>query len=125
MPLRYECDEPDFPGAFVEFSDSWSRKQIRLYWKETKTEEDNDAWFALVKSKIVTMHMVTTEGAELTTGAQLTDETTDEIDVRLWMWFSTALGIAVNEVVALGNALGRRLRATHVKSKDTADRPMN
>lgn len=123
MSLRYECDDPDFAGCFVEISKAWSRKQYQQYWAGVK--DKSDEWFALIKSKITALRLVTVEGVEITHPDQLTDETIDEIDLRLWTWFANVIPKALFDVSALGNALGRRLWVTAEESKDTTRRPTN
>lgn len=123
MPLRYECDDPQFAGCFVEYREVWSKKQIRQFWAARAGNEDSAEWWALVRSKIKAVYLVTVDGDALTEPDQLTEEALDEIDIRLWTWLSNAHVVALTDLVKLGEALGRRLWDSAASLQATADRP--
>jgi hypothetical protein len=107
--MRYECQEPGFEGAFLEFSDrGWTRKDIALL----RQLDESDAWFALLHSKLVGLYLPTVEGGEpngIRHPAELTAGALDWLDLVLYNWFVTALVEALRDVNSLGNAPWRRL----------------
>ena len=104
--MRYECSDPQFAGVFVEFSEAWSRGEMRRFFDP---KLPRDEWLALVASKIVALYLPRLYGEPLTNPADISQATTDDVDVRLWHWLNTAMTRAVGDVGTLGEALGRTL----------------
>jgi urease accessory protein UreF len=103
--MRYECTEPGFEGAFLEFSaQGWTRKELHLL----RTLEESDAWFALLRGKLTAYHLPTVTGGAL---EAFDSDGLDLLDLVLYNWFVTAVIEAVRDVTNLGNAPWRRLSA--------------
>lgn len=100
--MRYECN--DFPGAFVEFSDAWSRKQLRDAWNVQGEE-----YMSLVRSKIVACYLPTLDGDAIDAPEKLTLDSADDMDMRLWRWFSATVPKALDDVLKLGETVAASL----------------
>ena len=111
-PLRYELEET---GDYIEFSPVWGRGEIRAFWANATPRDD---WLALVRSKIVSLHIGELVGAD-----QVTDAGLDTLEWGVFVWFQNACIAAVADVQQLGEAFGRRLWAMRAEAKATPDRP--
>ena len=116
--MRYDCDEPAFAGDYVEFSDSFSRAQQRALWDVAG--QDEEAFLALLRPKILSLHLSCVDAEPITAAADLTSERADQIDTRLYTWFSYAWVAHLRGLSDLGNAAGRRLLSTYVSLNGTA-----
>lgn len=99
MPIRYDCDLEGFDGCFVEYSERWTRGEMRRVW-----EEEGEKYWALVQSKITACNLGT-----VTDPAALTVDGLDSIDWVLFRWFSATILKALGELQTLGESAGRRL----------------
>jgi len=118
--MRYECDVEGFEGNFVNFSDSWTRKEIREFWDKSSDNTTADEFMKLVSSKVKGLHLDVVYGDQITEPVQLTEDALDRIDNRLFRWITFVIIDAAHEVVKLGNAVGERLWATVETSQDTS-----
>ena len=100
--MRYDCK--DFSGAFVEFSDAWTRKEFKRVF-----DSDPAAYLALVQSKVVACYLPTLEGDAINSPDMLTADRIEDVDVRLWTWFSNAVIKAVSDVAKLGEVVAASL----------------
>lgn len=129
--MRYTCDDPAFAGDFVEFSDSWSRAQVRAAWaawaaipsradgiSEEEVAAGEEGLLAVLRPKIVAMHLTCVDAEPLTKAADLTPERTEEMDTRLYAWFVNVWIKHLNDLAELGNALGLTLFASRDTSKE-------
>lgn len=130
--MRYEPDDPTLAGNFIEFSDSWSRAQVRAAWAtipDANTAQAADTEGRLLdclRPKIVTLHLDCVDTAPITDPADLTTERTDEIDERLYKWFAYVWMKHLGELSKLGEAVGRRLWLTSATSSSNgATKPEN
>lgn len=121
--MRYEPDDPAFAGDFVEFSDSWSRAQVRDAWNAVPDaataavgDEAEDALFKLLRPKIVALHLTCVDAPPITDPADLTPTRTEQVDTRLYTWFASVWPVHLNGLSNLGNALRQGLFDTSVTS---------
>lgn len=131
--MRYSPDDPAFAGDFVEFSDSWSRAQVRATWgalptvaTATEGDEAEDALLAQLRPKIVALHLTCVDAPAITDPADLTPRRTEQMDTRLYEWFARLWVVHLNGLTDLGNALGRQLlnlSATSSQTKATKKQP--
>lgn len=101
---KYTCDLPGLEDNFVEFSDSWSRKQLREF-----LELRGEDYVNLVFSKLTACYLVCPDAEPITEPVKLDDETLDAVDMRLVGWLKD---VPVRHVVNLqdvGEALRLRL----------------
>ena len=121
--MRYDCDGPAFAGDFVEFSDSWSRAQVRAAWdaipaSAADATEDHEARLLdVLRPKILALHLTCVGESDapvapITDPAEVTPERTTEMDTRLFQWWSGVWVRHLSELSTLGNALGRQLWPT-------------
>jgi hypothetical protein len=113
--MRYECDDAAFAGDFVEFSDSWSRAQVRATWiapdpKSGQTpEEAEERLLACLRPKILAIHLTCVDAPAIVAAEDLTVARTEQIDTRLYQWFASLWVVHLNNLANLGNVLGRTL----------------
>ena len=113
--MRYECDA--FEGAFVEFTDSWTRGEIRRVWEETNADD----YWALVCSKITACHLPTVNGEPLADPRALDNDALDALDMRLFTWLSNVVYKAAQDVQQLGEPLAAAL--WNISEATAADEP--
>lgn len=123
--MRYQPDDPAFAGDFVEFSDSWSRAQVRAAWDALPnsvadaTDNHEARLLDALRPKIIALHL-TCEGApHITDPAELTPKRTEDMDTRLFGWWSQVWIKHLGDLTKLGNALGRQLWNTSDTSNQT------
>jgi hypothetical protein len=119
----YKPDDPAFAEDFIEYSDSWSRAQVRATWASlptvatsTEGDEAEDALLAQLRPKIVALRLTCSDAEPITDPADLTPRRTEQIDTRLYEWFAQTWVVHLNALTNLGNALGRQLYATSATS---------
>lgn len=102
--MRFDCAEPEFSGAFVEFSDAWSVGEKRRVF-----EVQGDEFYALLQRKITALHLPALEGNALDSPAGVTRDGVDRLDGRLWDWLRGTISAAILELTNLGEAVRQRL----------------
>lgn len=105
--MRYQCDIEGLEHCFVEFSDRWSRKEVREWFAAVEM----DALCAIYQRKIMSCALDCTDTDPITDPKQLTPEGLDRMDFRLFRWFSALATKHTNELFSLGEASRRRLFA--------------
>lgn len=108
--MRYQPDDPAFEGDFIEFSDRWSRAQVRGAWDTAGKDEAK--FLSILRGKIVALHLTCEDADPITDPADLTPTRTEQMDTVLYTWFAYAWIVHLNELANLGNALGRGLLPT-------------
>lgn len=103
--MRYDCDDPAFAGDFIEYSDSWSRVQVREIWKT----DNESALLDCLRPKILGLHLTCVDAPPIIDLADLTPERTEQMDTRLYEWFASSWVKHLGNLAMLGNALGRKL----------------
>jgi len=102
--MRYECN--DFPGAFVEFSQSWTRGELKRAIDDKTTVAES---WAIGVSKVVALNIPTVDGEPLTDPSLLAKEydapVYDDIDMRLFRWLSAVMYKAAIDATRLGETL--------------------
>lgn len=127
--MRYSPDDPAFASDFIEFSDSWSRAQVRAAWgavPDTATEDTGDGpLLDVLRPKIVALHLTCIDAEPITQAADLTPERTSEMDTRLYSWFASVWIVHLRSLADLGNALSGTLwpSSDSSKAKATKEKP--
>lgn len=120
---RYTPDDPAFAGDFIEFSDSWSRAQVRAAWgavPDSATEGTDDGpLLTVLRPKIVALRLTCVDAEPITQPAQLTPERSAEMDTRLYAWFASVWLVHLRSLADLGNALSGTLWPSSDTSKAT------
>jgi len=126
--MRYTCDDPAFADDYIEYSDSWSRAQVRETWaalpevaKAEAGDEAEDALLSKLRPKIVALHLSCVDADPITDPADLTPRRTEQMDTRLFEWFAASWVVHLNNLANLGNALGRRLSAISATSSEATE----
>lgn len=102
--MRFDCAEPEFPGAFVEFTDAWSVGEKRRVF-----EVQGEEFYALLQRKLTALHLPALEGDALDAPADVTRDGVDRLDGRLWDWLRGTISTAILELGNLGEAVRQRL----------------
>ena len=103
MPKRFECT--DAPGSWVEFTDAWTRRDLREAMTAT-----GDEHAALLRRKVVACSLASVDDTPITHPDDLTAIVLDEcMDYTVYCWLVTRLQTWVGEVQRLGEATQRRL----------------
>jgi hypothetical protein len=124
--MRYDCDEPAFAGDYVEFSDSFSRGQVKATWvaygamlalindgkdvSDDEAEAAEEKLLATLRPKIIAMHLTCVDAAAITSADDLTPARVADVDTRLWAWWTGVWPKHLNGLSESGNALRRRLQ---------------
>lgn len=113
--MRFECDDPEFAGDFVEFTAVWTRREMRAFWEEQRTFAEHAA---LIIRKVTACKL-----GRFTNPKELTPEVIDgEMDMRLYAWLCSALFLAILEANKLGEAMRSRLYATSAVVTETKEK---
>jgi hypothetical protein len=123
--MRYECDEPAFAGDFVEFSDSWSRGQVKAVWLaydvmlallnggeeigDADAENAEEKLLSALRPKIIALRLTCVDADPITDAGDLTPMRAGDVDTRLWAWWTAVWPTHLRGLTDLGNALRRRL----------------
>ncbi len=102
MPVRIICDAPGLDGNWVDVADRWTQREIA----EMNTAVD-EAFFDVLRRKIVACHVVVSDALTITDPAQLTSETLLDADVMLMGWLGRVLPLAVAQLRYLGSRSAR------------------
>ena len=113
--MRYDCDDPLFEGAFVEWVDLWSVRQRRAL-----IDADGDEYVQLLADKMVGLYLPTVEGDPITEPAQFTQENVDRVDFRLFEWVKRMSMQLLLDLANLGEAYRRKLYGTSEEKADAA-----
>jgi hypothetical protein len=124
--MRYECDDAAFAGDYVEFSDSFSRGQVKATWvaygamlallnsgadiADDEAEAAEEKLLATLRPKIVALHLTCVDADAITSADDLTPARVADVDTRLWAWWTGVWPKHLNGLSELGNALRRRLQ---------------
>jgi len=111
--MRYDCEASG--GTFVEFSDSWTRGEMKRFW-----ELEGDGYWQLVLSKITNCQLAAADGVMLTK-ADLAIDRLDDIDYVVWCWLTNIVIVAVSDVAKLGEAAAASLWSTIATAAKAAD----
>lgn len=111
--MRHECVVDGFDDNYIEVRESWTRRQIRDFWRLIIAPEDYKTWCMLAISKVEACHLSTEDGRVIDKPTELTADVLDgDIDYRVYDWFVVAMIDAVNKVQSLGEVTRRRLFGT-------------
>jgi hypothetical protein len=111
--MRYECDDPQFDGAFVEFSEQWSVRQRRAL-----VEANGDEYVRLLASKVTALHLTVVEGEPITEPSQFDQQNLDRVDFRLFEWVNRQTVQLLLDLAELGEAYRRRLSGISEEKAD-------
>lgn len=108
ITMRYQCDLEGFEHCFVEWSDKWSRKDVKDWTAASGIEANCEIY----RRKLITCRLDCIDAEPITKSEQITDEGTEPMDYELFRWFVTTVSVHVNRMGNLGEASGRRLFST-------------
>ena len=125
--MRYECDDKEFSGCYLEISERWTVGERNRFFA---TEGTGDDFLSLLRTKVTSMRLVDIEGNVLDDPEGLTLAGLENIDARLFDWLIQTVPLAVIKVGALGEPMRRRLWDTYGKIKTpktptAADSPLD
>lgn len=114
--MRFECDDAEFKGCYLELSEKWTLGERNRFFSVTS---QGDEYLALLRSKTTALRLVDVAGNVLDTPDVLTLEGLEDIDARLFDWLIQVVPIMIVKVGALGEPLRRRLWDTYGPAKRT------
>lgn len=122
--MRYECDEKEFSGCYLEISERWTVGERNRFFS---VEGTGDEFLTLLRDKVLKMRLIDVEGNVLDDPQGLTVAGLENIDARLFDWLVQTVPLAVIKVGALGEPMRRRLWDTYGKTKTptAADSPQS
>jgi hypothetical protein len=111
--MRYSFEDEPFAQDFVEFSDSWSRAQVRAAWAAVDQSEGSETKLLdALRPKVIALHLTCVDAPAITDPSDLTPARTEQLDWRLFSWFAGVWIKHLGELATLGNVYGRKLFAT-------------
>jgi hypothetical protein len=111
--IRYTCGKP-FEQAFVEFTDAWSRLEVRQ-----AIDLKGEDYIHLLSKKIAEVYLPTISGAPIAAPKDYTADNIDRCDTRLVTWLSGVPMKVLKDITDMGEALGAELFAIVEKTTDT------
>lgn len=102
LTVRVESDIPGYEDCFVEVSGAWTVRELNSLL------DGQEQWRALWQRKVVSCHLRTAAGEELTS-AEAVMAQFDDLDVALARFVNTSLSAAVDYAATLG---GRQRRVS-------------
>jgi len=100
--MKLQCPVEGFEDCYVEFSDKWTRSEIKQF-----VGKESDEFMDLVKSKITSVY-IRYEGGEVVEPQQLTDEAFDSMQWEVFQWFIVLPQVTVKGVLDLGEETRRQ-----------------
>ncbi len=117
MPVRVECSTPGLEANWVEFSDVWTRRDLREYFA-IKGEGFRRLWLR----KVTAIHLVTPDGEEITDPTQV-HERLDDLDLRMISFPFDAGVDAIAHLLTLGERARRLSSGGDVAAPMTTTTP--
>lgn len=105
--MRYECDIAGLESDYIELSDSWSRAEVRAFW--AMTSRDGADYGALMRRKLIALHLTCVDAEPLTTVEQFTEDNLEMLDMRAFQWLSFVPVAHVTRLGTLGETTRLRL----------------
>lgn len=112
--MRYTCDVEGCAGNFIELSDAWSRREQLDFW--SMSAEDGAKYGALIRRKIIAIHLACIDAPDITTAEQFTETALETVDLRVFEWLRNVPIAHVISLGKLGEASGLRLYASSGES---------
>lgn len=89
---------------FVEFTDVWSRRDIRTF-----AETSGSGYFQFISAKITAVHLEDVNGQVVDDPSGITEDFVDNLRWEVFQWFSSAPSLVMRQVMNLGEATRRSL----------------
>ncbi len=102
MPVRIICDAPGLEANWVDVADRWTQREIAAMHAAA-----DEAFFALLRTKLTACNVVVSDALTVTDPAQLTDDVLMDADVMLMGWLGRVLPLAVAQLRYLGSRSAR------------------
>lgn len=109
---KFECDVPGFEDCFVEYSDEWTRGEIRNFLDSTGEE-----YLKLISTKILNMRVRTVK-SEVTNPKDISERFLDDLKWEVFRWFIDLPKTVVQEVVDLGEVTRRQSSQARADSQN-------
>lgn len=112
--MRVYCPVETYTDNYVEFSEVWSRADIRRFGGSSETMLEQ------LQGKITAVNVRLLDGV-LESPADITEETLDRMQWEVFQWFIVQPQLVVREILNLGEAVRRQSLLTSEESPVTED----
>lgn len=113
--MRMYCPVEGYADSYVEFTDYWSRADIRKFARPGPGES-----LDVIRSKVTAVHVKLMDG-EATSAEDITEDTLDRMQWEVFQWFMTVPQLVVKTVLDLGEETRRQLLLTLEDSQNSAE----
>lgn len=113
--MRRYCPVETYTDNYVEFSEVWSRADIRRFGK------DSNVMLEIMQDKIVDVNIRLLDDSKIFAASQITEETLDNMQWEVFQWFIVQPQLVVREILDLGEAVRRQSLLTSEDSPVTED----
>lgn len=96
MAIRVECATPGLKANWIEVDEVWTRKELQAF-----VALQGEAYWALWGRKVTACHVELVEGGVLDDPAAV-QQVLDDVDLRLLRWLPSAVLMATNHLLRLG-----------------------
>lgn len=111
--MRRYCPVETYADNYVEFSESWSRADIRDFAKTTRV------MIEIMQRKITDINLRLTDGTVIISPDDITEENLDKMQWEVFQWFIVLPQLVVKEILDLGEAVRHQLLLTPEESPVT------
>jgi hypothetical protein len=101
MPIRVECTTEGLEANWIEVDDVWTRRELQAF-----ITLQGEAYWALWARKVTACHLPLAGGDAIEHPAQVV-AAQDDLDIRLLRWLASAVLLATQTLLNLGEASAR------------------
>lgn len=98
MAIRVECATPGLEANWIEVDEVWTRKELQAF-----VSLQGEAYWALWGRKVTDCYIALHDNGAIDDPAMM-GLLLDELDLRLLRWLSSAVLMATNHLLSLGEA---------------------
>lgn len=102
MPIRVECSTPGLEANWIEVDEVWTRRELREF-----VTLRGAPFLELWVRKVTACHIEWPDGDVVVTDPAEVPAAHDDLDVRLLGWLSSAVLVATEHILSLGEASAR------------------
>jgi hypothetical protein len=102
MPIRVECSTPGLEANWLEVDEVWTRRELREF-----VTLRGAPFLELWTRKVTACHIELPHGSVVIDDPAAAALIHDELDVRLLGWLSSAVLVATEHILSLGEASAR------------------
>lgn len=96
--MRRYCPVETYTDNYVEYSEVWSRQDIRRFGDTSVTLIEQ------MQEKVIDVNIKLTDGTTMFAASQITEENLDKMRWEVFRWFMAQPQLVVKEILDLGEA---------------------